>query len=284
MSLEDLREFLQEQITQTFFYSDNVIIEQLQASMTELRKMKLDFPPPGKADELPRKPLGQELPVLLSVQPSRGKPSLASGLPGAGLSLRIISYQPDSISPDQSPSKDPKDLDTADKEETPLPSPDRIIIHSQAPLTPEGSPLMGPPPYQPPGSQVVVTEDPPATLEQERELADAASSVSTADSSVVTRSADQSSCKIPRTLSAPVVLVASQMLVLAQSESLSAAEKAEDSCLVQLLEQASALTTNKNLNQDSSEASENTQTLDTSWNEHQFDYLFIAWMDSGRVL
>uniref|UniRef100_A0A8C9ZY12 USP6 N-terminal-like protein n=1 Tax=Sander lucioperca TaxID=283035 RepID=A0A8C9ZY12_SANLU len=47
MSLEDLREFLQERIAQTFFHSDDVIIEQLQASMTELRKMKLDLPPPG---------------------------------------------------------------------------------------------------------------------------------------------------------------------------------------------------------------------------------------------
>ncbi|KAM3626241.1 uncharacterized protein V6R79_025348 [Siganus canaliculatus] len=268
MSLEDLREFLQEQIAQTSFYSDDAIIEQLQASMAELRKMKLDLSPPGKADELPRKPLGQELPVLLSsVQPSRGKPSSASGLPSAGLSLHIISYQPDSISPDQSPSKDPKDLNTADKEETPLPSPDPIIIHSQVPLTPEGSPLTGPPPYQPPGSQAVAPEDPPSTpeqeQEQEQELADAASSVSTADSSVVTHSAEQPPCRIPRTVSAPVALAASQTLVLAQSESLFAAENAEDSRLVQLLEQASALTT-RNLNQDSSEASEDTQTLDTS--------------------
>lgn len=47
MSLEELREFLQERIAQTFFYSDDVIIEQLQASISELRKMKLDLPPPG---------------------------------------------------------------------------------------------------------------------------------------------------------------------------------------------------------------------------------------------
>ncbi|XP_054472030.1 USP6 N-terminal-like protein [Anoplopoma fimbria] len=150
MCLEDLREFLQERIAQTFFYSDDVIIEQLQASMTELRKMKLDLPPPGKPDELPRKPLGQELPVLLSpVQTSRGKSSSAR----AGLSLHIISHQPDSISPDQSPSKDPRDLDPPDQEEeeeAPLPSPDPVIIHSRAPLTPDGSPLTGPPPYQPP--------------------------------------------------------------------------------------------------------------------------------------
>lgn len=99
----------------------------------------------GKPEELPRKPLGQELPL----SPSRGKPSSASGFPRAGLSLHIISHQPDSISPDQSPSKDPRDLDTVDDEEAPLPSPDPVIIHSQAPLTPDGSPLMGPPPYQP---------------------------------------------------------------------------------------------------------------------------------------
>ncbi|XP_037649753.1 USP6 N-terminal-like protein isoform X4 [Sebastes umbrosus] len=244
MSLEDLREFLQEQIAQTFFYSDDVIVEQLQASMTELRKMKLDLPPPGKPEELPRKPLGEELPVLLSpVQSSRGKPSSASGFPRAGLSLHIISHQPDSISPDQSPSKDPRDLDAADEDEAPLPSPDPIIIHSQAPLTPDGSPLTGPPPYQPPGSEV--PEGPPSAPDQERDV-EALSPASTDD---------QPSCKVPRTLSAPVVQVASPP---ASGPAQSEAERAEDRYLVQLLEQASALPTNKNLNQDSSEASEET--------------------------
>uniref|UniRef100_UPI0037E90B1B USP6 N-terminal-like protein n=1 Tax=Semicossyphus pulcher TaxID=241346 RepID=UPI0037E90B1B len=252
MCLEDLREFLQERIAQTFFYSDDVIIEQLQASMTELRKMKLDLPPPGKPEELPRKPLGQELPVLLS--PSRGRPSSASGFPRAGLSLHIISHQPDSISPDQSPSKDPRELEAAGEEEAPLPSPDPIIIHSQAPLTPDGSPLMGPPPYQPPEGHTEVTADHPSPPD-------------TDDSSVATRSAvntDQSSCRVPRTVSAPVAQVASPGLGLVQSESLSAAERAEDRYLVQLLEQASALTTNGNLNQDPSEASEETQPTDVS--------------------
>ncbi|XP_073319861.1 USP6 N-terminal-like protein isoform X2 [Pagrus major] len=261
MSLEELREFLQERIAQTFFYSDDVIIEQLQASMTELRKMKLDLPPPGKPEELPRKPLGQELPL----SPSRGKPSSASGFPRAGLSLHIISHQPDSISPDQSPSKDPRDLDAVDDEEAPLPSPDPIIIHSQAPLTPDGSPLMGPPPYQPPAGQAVVTADPSAP-DDGTEMEDA-DPVSTDDSFVTTRSAldtDQSSYKVPRTVSAPVAQATSPVSGLAQSESLSAAERAEDKYLVQLLEQASALTTDRNLNQDLSEASEETQATDTS--------------------
>uniref|UniRef100_A0AAY4CKH8 Rab-GAP TBC domain-containing protein n=1 Tax=Denticeps clupeoides TaxID=299321 RepID=A0AAY4CKH8_9TELE len=47
MGLEDLREFLQEQISESFNLSDDIVIEQLQASMSELRKMKLDLPPPG---------------------------------------------------------------------------------------------------------------------------------------------------------------------------------------------------------------------------------------------
>ncbi|XP_034424823.1 USP6 N-terminal-like protein isoform X2 [Hippoglossus hippoglossus] len=238
MSLEELREFLQERIAQTFFYSDDVIVEQLQASMSELRKMKLDFPPPGKPDELPRKPLGQELPVLLS--PVRVKTSSASSLPKAGLSLHIISHQPDTISPDQSPSKDPRDLDAA--EEAPLPSPDPIIIHSQAPLTPDGSPLMGPPPYQPPGSQTVFTADQPslpdhrgdemtpdAAAATARRIADTLSP----DSSAAV-STDHSSRGVPRTVSAPVVQVASPGSVLAHSGSLSAAEAAEDGFVVEL--------------------------------------------------
>ncbi|XP_039994788.1 USP6 N-terminal-like protein [Xiphias gladius] len=267
MSLEELREFLQERIAQTFFYSDDVIVEQLQAAMAELRKMKLDLPPPGKSEELPRKPLGQELPVLLSpVQPSRGKPSSASGFPRAGLSLHIISHQPDSISLDQSPSKDPRDLDALEEEEAPLPSPDPVLIHSQAPLTPDGSPLMGPPPYQPPGSQTVVTADQPSLPDQEKDemRPDAAPQIAgallltSAEDSSAAVGTDRSSCRAQRTLSAPRVQVAPP------AEGLSAAEMAEDSYLVQLLEQASALCTNRNLNQDSSTASEETQASDVS--------------------
>ncbi|XP_014813158.1 PREDICTED: USP6 N-terminal-like protein [Calidris pugnax] len=61
MSLEDLREFLQEKIAASLQYEDDAVIEQLQVSMTELRKMKFDLPPPAKPEEFPRKPLGLEL-------------------------------------------------------------------------------------------------------------------------------------------------------------------------------------------------------------------------------
>lgn len=72
MSLEDLREFLQESISSSFHQNDDTVIEQLQAAMAELRKMKLDLPPPSKGDELPKMPLGVEDPedvVLTPVKP-----------------------------------------------------------------------------------------------------------------------------------------------------------------------------------------------------------------------
>lgn len=48
MSLEDLREFLQDRIASSFSMSDDVVVDHLQSSMSELRRMKLDLPPPGK--------------------------------------------------------------------------------------------------------------------------------------------------------------------------------------------------------------------------------------------
>ncbi|KAM6937562.1 uncharacterized protein FYW49_021308 [Xenentodon cancila] len=65
LQLEELREFFQEQLAASFRLPDDVVVEQLQAAMLELRSKKLDQPPPAKSDELPRKPLGQERPVLL---------------------------------------------------------------------------------------------------------------------------------------------------------------------------------------------------------------------------
>ncbi|XP_053305655.1 ubiquitin carboxyl-terminal hydrolase 6-like [Spea bombifrons] len=75
MSMEDLREFLQEKIARSLSYDDDIVVEQLQTSMAELRKMKLELPPPGKAEEFPKQTLGQDIPVnLLPVVPCQSKP------------------------------------------------------------------------------------------------------------------------------------------------------------------------------------------------------------------
>ncbi|XP_068132169.1 USP6 N-terminal-like protein isoform X2 [Hyperolius riggenbachi] len=59
LTMEDLIEFLQESLGKNFGYEDDYVIEQLQISMTELKRSKLDLPPPGKEEEFPKKPLGQ---------------------------------------------------------------------------------------------------------------------------------------------------------------------------------------------------------------------------------
>ncbi|XP_014870533.1 USP6 N-terminal-like protein isoform X1 [Poecilia latipinna] len=59
LSMEELVEFLQVTLAKDFFLEDDFVIEQLQASMTELRRAKLDFPGPANEDEFPKKPLGQ---------------------------------------------------------------------------------------------------------------------------------------------------------------------------------------------------------------------------------
>ncbi|XP_036440368.1 USP6 N-terminal-like protein isoform X1 [Colossoma macropomum] len=164
MSLEELREFLQEKIAESFDLSDDVVIEQLQITMAELRKMKLDLPSPAKPDELPRKPLGLELPVVLTpVRPPKlgqaedtpDKSQLAKR-PPASLHIHLDqeSILPDQTSPeDKQPYQDRGNL-------SPFPSPDPVLVHNQIPFAPEGmigAPEDGgeqPPPYEPPRSGV----------------------------------------------------------------------------------------------------------------------------------
>lgn len=47
LSMEELVEFLQVTLSKDFFFEDDFVIEQLQASMTELRRAKLELPAPG---------------------------------------------------------------------------------------------------------------------------------------------------------------------------------------------------------------------------------------------
>ncbi|XP_075784408.1 uncharacterized protein LOC102457209 [Pelodiscus sinensis] len=99
MSLEDLREFLQERISASLHYEDDIIIEQLQMSMNELRKMKFDLPPPAKPEEFPKKPLGLELSLnLLALKPSltvNGQNKAATDLDsGRGIKLSSPNNSP----------------------------------------------------------------------------------------------------------------------------------------------------------------------------------------------
>ncbi|XP_053924217.1 USP6 N-terminal-like protein isoform X2 [Cuculus canorus] len=59
LQMEELVEFLQETLAKDFFYEDDFVIDQLQNSISELKRAKLDLPVAGKDDEFPKKPLGQ---------------------------------------------------------------------------------------------------------------------------------------------------------------------------------------------------------------------------------
>ncbi|KAK2819773.1 hypothetical protein Q7C36_021419 [Tachysurus vachellii] len=158
MPLEELREFLQEKIAQSFELSDDIVIEQLQVSMTELRKMKLDLPSPAKPDELPRKPLGVERPVLLTHrrpqnptldQETPDKSQLAKQPPA----LIQISLQ-ESIVPDQGSPEDKWPFqDRGIDSISPFPSPDLVLVHTEIVFGPDGvmeTHEEQPPPYEPP--------------------------------------------------------------------------------------------------------------------------------------
>ncbi|XP_050180618.1 USP6 N-terminal-like protein isoform X2 [Myiozetetes cayanensis] len=73
LQMEELVKFLQETLAKDFFYEDDFVIEQLQNSIAELKRAKLDLPAAGKEDELPKKPLGQI--------PSEPQPSVLNSIP-----------------------------------------------------------------------------------------------------------------------------------------------------------------------------------------------------------
>ncbi|XP_076444845.1 USP6 N-terminal-like protein isoform X2 [Babylonia areolata] len=64
MPMEELSEFLQQSLEKDFHYEDDVVIEQLQVCQEELRKAKMDLPPPARGNEKPTLPFG------LDIQPS----------------------------------------------------------------------------------------------------------------------------------------------------------------------------------------------------------------------
>lgn len=48
LQMEELVEFLQDSLAKDFFYEDDFVIDQLQNSISELKRAKLDLPVAGK--------------------------------------------------------------------------------------------------------------------------------------------------------------------------------------------------------------------------------------------
>ncbi|CAK7294294.1 USP6 N-terminal-like protein [Vulpes lagopus] len=60
LPLEGLREFLQDSLAQPWALEDEAVLRHLRASMTQLRRMQCDLPPPAGPEEFPTRPLGLE--------------------------------------------------------------------------------------------------------------------------------------------------------------------------------------------------------------------------------
>ncbi|XP_026166571.1 USP6 N-terminal-like protein [Mastacembelus armatus] len=131
LQLEDLREFLQEQLATSFFLPDDVVVEQLHTAMSELRSKKLDQPPPAKSEELPKKPLGQERPVLLlPLQPD------------ANLEVKVNLQPPSRPDTEAQQTQNitfqhiPSAEQPQDVRSTPSPSSDPVVVHTQSTPSP----------------------------------------------------------------------------------------------------------------------------------------------------
>lgn len=57
--MDAIIEYLQVKLHKNFGYNDDYAIEALERVMKKLKDLKLDVPPPAKANEFPTKPLGQ---------------------------------------------------------------------------------------------------------------------------------------------------------------------------------------------------------------------------------
>ncbi|XP_072608252.1 USP6 N-terminal-like protein [Vulpes vulpes] len=60
LPLEGLREFLQYSLAQPWALEDEAVLRHLRASMTQLRRMRCDLPPPAGPEKFPTRPLGLE--------------------------------------------------------------------------------------------------------------------------------------------------------------------------------------------------------------------------------
>ncbi|XP_068595955.1 USP6 N-terminal-like protein [Brachionichthys hirsutus] len=118
LQLEELREFLQEQLAVSFFLPDDEVVEHLRAAMSELRSRKLDQPSPAKSEELPRKPLGRERSEV-------------------GMTLRPFSQSYGTTRHQIPPPAKAQDSQTAPSP-SPEPEPEPVSIHTQGapPLPP----------------------------------------------------------------------------------------------------------------------------------------------------
>nr|XP_019957696.1 PREDICTED: USP6 N-terminal-like protein [Paralichthys olivaceus]XP_019957697.1 PREDICTED: USP6 N-terminal-like protein [Paralichthys olivaceus] len=170
--LEDLREFLQEQLAASYFLPDDVVVEQLQAAMSELRSKKLDQSPPAKPDELPKKPLGQERPVLLlPLQPDSPVEVKINLQPHSQPDTESQQSDSNTIDQNSCPAEAPGSRSLSGTNTPSLPSPDPVVVHTQRTPSPCRAPPL-PPKANKPCPVVGLDRDVKETLQEGRQTED----------------------------------------------------------------------------------------------------------------
>ncbi|XP_078663036.1 uncharacterized protein LOC144906542 isoform X2 [Branchiostoma floridae x Branchiostoma belcheri] len=104
MEIEHLATFFQKDLEEDFGYDDDEVIDQLQLTMSDLRKQKLDLPPPPKVPEVPQIPFGYRREYTFEEMTGiRGAPS---GVPNGTGVVRVDVQRSPSPTPNRTPSRE----------------------------------------------------------------------------------------------------------------------------------------------------------------------------------
>ncbi len=91
-SMEDLVEFFQSGLQKDFGFSDDHVVDVLQGTIDELKRLKLQLPAPGETNELPTKPFGLFVPPsmeqMIMRRPVEPESELLQGKRGSILEVR----------------------------------------------------------------------------------------------------------------------------------------------------------------------------------------------------
>ncbi|XP_078582730.1 uncharacterized protein LOC144865693 isoform X2 [Branchiostoma floridae x Branchiostoma japonicum] len=152
MEIEHLATFFQRDLEEDFGYDDDEVIDQLQLTMSDLRKQKLDLPPPPKVPEVPQIPFGYRREYTFEEMTGiRGTPEVARNrnVPNGTGVVRVEVQRSPSPTPQRTPSRENSYRQQSPRQQ----SPRRQSPQQQSPWRPspqQQSPQRPSPQQQPP--------------------------------------------------------------------------------------------------------------------------------------
>ncbi|CAH1251264.1 USP6NL [Branchiostoma lanceolatum] len=128
MEIEHLATFFQRDLEEDFGYDDDEVIDQLQLTMNDLRKQKLDLPPPPKVPEVPQIPFGYRREYTFEEMTGiRGVPDAARNVPNGTGVVRVDVQRSPSPAPIRTPSRENSYRQQSPRQQSPRrPSPQQL--------------------------------------------------------------------------------------------------------------------------------------------------------------